>query len=208
MKICCIADTHMEESKVKIPKCDILIHAGDYDIRTLDHLEQLNDWFWYQKKKCRYIIAIAGNHDFYMAQLHKNSVKEILHNAIYLHNDLVEIEGLRIWGSPYSKIFGDWAFMLDANGLVENWRQMPDNLDILITHCPPYMVMDRTRRRVNVGCSFLETKILSSAPRYHIFGHIHECGGSTYKDSQTTYVNASVMNENYDVVNEPIVLEI
>ena len=67
-----ISDTHLEESSVKIPKCDLLIHAGDADIRTLDHLEQLNGWFYNQPAK--YKIYVAGNHDFYQEKLNYHSI--------------------------------------------------------------------------------------------------------------------------------------
>ena len=44
-------------------------------------------------------------------------------------------------------------------------------------------------------------------PRYHLFGHIHAANGIV-KLHQTTFVNAAMMNEMYEFVNEPILLEI
>jgi len=70
MKICCLADSHMEENNIEIPECDILFCAGDYDIRTLDHLEQLNAVFYkWKEKRQLHIVAIGGNHDFSIREI-------------------------------------------------------------------------------------------------------------------------------------------
>lgn len=206
MKLVCISDTHMQESNVKIPPCDILIHAGDYDIRTLDHLEQLNAWFYNQPAKHK--ICIAGNHDFYFQKLHSNMIQDILNNTIYLENSSVTINGIKFWGSPYTHIFNQWAFMLPGDELKKIWEKIPDDIDVIITHGPPYGILDYVEfSKQNVGCPHLRDRIKEIKPKYHICGHIHGSYG-IYQDEYTTYVNASLMNEDYDLVNNPIILEI
>ena len=44
---------------------------------------------------------------------------------------------------------------------------------------------------------------LLKVPKLHVFGHIHEGYGLTKKEN-IIFVNASVVNENYDIVNKPI----
>jgi Icc-related predicted phosphoesterase len=54
------------------------------------------------------------------------------------------------------------------------WDNIPENLDILITHGPPFGIFDRTAKKVNAGCKYLLAKIQKVKPKIHIFGHIHE----------------------------------
>lgn len=59
----------------------------------------------------------------------------------------------------------------------------------------------------HVGCYDLGEKIKDVKPKYHIFGHIHE-GYGIHETEYTTYINASVLDGDYNCVNEPIVIEI
>ena len=209
MKLCLISDSHAEESNIKIPECDLLICAEDYDIRTLDHLEQLNGWFYNQPAKK--IVWIAGNHDFYCEKILKESINEIVNNAIYLENDSVTINGLKIWGSPYSVIFHNQAFMLPDNELAKIWAKIPSDTDIVITHGPPYGILDQVcvasgNFKENAGSPSLRNKIKEIKPKYFICGHIHSAYG-TYTDENIIYINASLMNDNYDVINKPTIID-
>jgi Icc-related predicted phosphoesterase len=58
-----------------------------------------------------------------------------------------------------------------------------------------------------VGCEDLLLKVEEVKPTFHICGHIHEAYGMQEKDN-TTFINASVLNEKYVLVNEPIVFEL
>ena len=206
MKIVCVADTHMEENKIDIPECDILIYAGDNDIRTLNHLEQLNRWFYNQSAKHK--ICVGGNHDFYLEKLNYHMVCDILNNCNYLFNNSIKVEGLKIWGSPYSPLFNDWAFMRPDHGLANIWAKIPEDTDIVVTHCPPYEILDKVEiGNRNVGSFSLLERIKKIKPKLHVFGHIHECYG-IYKDTNTIYVNASQMTSTYQLENETIVIEI
>lgn len=211
MKLVCIADTHWLEDKVNnIPDGDILIHAGDYDIRDLQRLEKINGWFG--KLPHKHKICIAGNHDFYLEKLSKFSVKEIFTNVTYLHNDSIEIKGLKIWGSPYTPRFNDWAFMKFSPELKELWRDIPKDSDIVITHGPAYGINDQLRKAngdlgMSVGCNHLRDRLKEIKPRFHICGHIHEAYG-VYQDENTSYINCSLVDNFYNLCNEPIVLEV
>ncbi len=208
MKIVIVADTHTKRNQVIIPECDLLIHAGDFDCRSFFELLDINDWFG--KQPARHKVTIMGNHDFYPERSDKKRTKEILSNVHYLENDSIEIEGIKIWGSPYTHIFNDWAFMKSSDKLKENWQQIPDDADIVITHGPAYGINDQLRKAngdlgMNLGCPHLRNKLKAIKPKYHICGHIHEAYGS-YQEENTVYINASLMDEYYNLINEPVVI--
>lgn len=205
MKIVFISDTHREENKVKIPECDILIHAGDFDIRDLEDLERLNGWFYNQPAKR--IVWIGGNHDFYLEKISKESIQVIVNSAIYLENSSVIIEGLKIWGTPYSVQYENWAYMLNDNALREIWKMIPDDTDIVISHSPPHGILDLTDGGCNAGSLSLLNRIKEIKPKLHVFAHIHE-GYGKYTDYVTDFINASQMSSTYDLENKPIILEI
>ncbi len=109
-KIVIISDTHTFHNKVELPKGDILIHAGDLEIRNTLELQIIIEWF--ESLDFKHIIWVGGNHDFYLEKLYKEELKPIMPNNIhYLINSSIEIEGIKFWGSPFSSQFGNWAFM-------------------------------------------------------------------------------------------------
>jgi len=205
-KIVCISDTHTKEDLVKIPECDILIHSGDCDIRSLEDLEKLNDWFG--KQPAKFKIFVAGNHDFFLEKLNYHNACDILNNCYYLYNNWIIINGLKIWGSPYTPRFKDWAFMADSMWLSDFiWKKIPADTDIVITHGPPWGIMDLTGiGNHHVGCPGLLKQIKKIQPKLHIFGHIHECYGE-YTDYKTDFINASQMTDTYKLENQPIIWE-
>jgi len=77
---------------------------------------------------------------------------------------------------------------------------IPENIDVLITHGPPFGILDKTVRGEKVGCQDLLAAIKRIKPKFHIFGHIHEDYGTVTKD-ETTFVNASLLNERYYYTN-------
>ena len=116
-------------------------------------------------------------------------------------------KGIKIWGSPFTPEFMDWAFMGMPEELGAIWAEIPKNLDILITHGPPFGILDRTMRGENAGCPKLLEAIQIKTPRIHVFGHIHEGYGLREKNG-TVFMNASLCNANYELVNKPVVIEL
>lgn len=207
MKICLISDTHGSEHLLTLPEGDILIHCGDFHITNLNDLEYTNRWF--AKQDFKYKIFVAGNHDTYIEKVGKDFTKSILKDVIYLENEGIEIEGLKFWGSPFSPEFNNWSFMYQRRSIEGRniWNKMPEKLDLLITHAPPYKILDLNSRKENCGCEILQRKVLEKYPKYHCFGHLHESYGQE-KIENTTFINCSLLDDNYDLVNEPIILEI
>ena len=195
MKIICISDTHERHGNLTVPDGDMLIHAGDItSTGDKEDLIKFNNWLGNLPHK--YKIVIAGNHDFY-CEAHPEETRQILSNAIYLNDGGVLIEGFNIWGSPISPTFHHWAFMKNRGEEIrKHWEMIPENTNILITHCPPSGILDKTDSGKKEGCKdLLEIVQEKIKPRLHVFGHIHEAYGQM-QIADTQYVNASVVGLN------------
>jgi Icc-related predicted phosphoesterase len=206
MKIVCISDTHEKHKQLNLPKGDVLIHAGDFtwvgkEIPTLDYLD------WFESQPFKYKIFVSGNHDFYFE--HGRNLNRLTGRGFYylMNSEIVLDKQIRIWGSPFTPEFMNWAFMGTPSTLKPVWDQIPEQLDILITHGPPFQILDRTLDGFNVGCPLLLEKVKKAKPKYHIFGHIHE-GYGMWEQGGITFINASLCNADYHLVNQPVVIKI
>lgn len=203
VKICVFSDTHNTHRRLKIPKCDILIFGGDAGIISYKHLEDFNNWIGEQSAIHK--IFVAGNHDRYLEEIGRDDCKLFFTNAIYLENASVQIEGIKIWGSPYSVIFGNWSFMADSDYLKHIWEYIPKNTDIVISHGPAFGILDVVGWK-SQGCPELRKVIDEIKPRIHVSAHIHEEYG-VFKREFTEHINGSIMDETYQPINDPIVFE-
>lgn len=207
MKIVCLSDTHNCNGQIRVPDGDVLIHSGDATITgTIDEIVLFNEWFSSLPHKHK--ILVAGNHDWLFETNPVLSKKLLSENIIYLQDSMVEIENLKIYGSPWQPRFFDWAFNLDrGREMAEKWAMIPVNTDILITHGPPFGILDETPRGDFAGCEELRKKVEVVLPKAHIFGHIHHGYGTTEKFG-VKFVNASNCNENYVPTNPPIIINL
>ena len=208
MKLVCISDTHGHHRSLTLPEGDVLLHAGDFhrDHNNTDEIEDFNEWLGsldYTHK-----VIIAGNHDFCLEWLPAYNQKKIT-NAVYLRDSSVEIEGFKIYGSPWTPRFFDWAFNQDrGQESAERWAKIPDDTDILITHGPPHGILDRVYNKGDhLGCEELRKRVDDLTLKLHVFGHIHAGYGDMFCE-KTRYVNASACNERYSPTQEPIVVEL
>jgi hypothetical protein len=82
-------------------------------------------------------------------------VKASLQNCTYLEDELVEIEGIRIYGSPWQPEFCDWAFNLPRcvpgppTALCSAIRLSHHTRHARHTHAPPHTHSPRARAEVN-----------------------------------------------------------
>lgn len=208
MKIVAISDTHGSHATLNLPKGDVLIHAGDISKRgevseTKDFME------WLKNLDFEHKIFIAGNHDFFFEKKSKREVDAMIPNGVtYLNDSGIEVNGIRIWGSPITPWFFAWAFNRRRGEKIRShWNMIPPRTDVLITHGPPYGILDQTNFGNRAGCKDLLEKVKELKPKYHIFGHIHE-GYGQKAVGETTYINASVVDAGYEVVNSPVVFEL
>ena len=196
MKILHLSDTHGKHNILKnLPKADILVHSGDIsengtDSEVLDFLE------WFCDLDFQHKIFVAGNHDLC---LDGEQIEGLPDNCFYLCNSGAEVEGVKFWGIPYflsNELNGDTAQLM---------AKISQKTDILITHRPPYGILDFEENN-NFGSLELLQFVPKIRPKYHLFGHVH-AGYGIEKSLHTTFVNASLVRKD-KIVNEPFLLEI
>jgi len=209
MKIFAISDTHGKHEQVQIPEgTDMLIHAGDFsNIKSASfNYNEVNLFLmWLQQQPVKYKVIIAGNHDTSIESrfITKKDFKD--KGIIYLEHELIEIEGIKIFGSPYTPEFHNWAFNRKREKLGKIWDSIPDDIDVLITHGPPKGILDSAQRDNNnhehAGCSALLKKVLKVQPKLHIYGHLHHNGDNlnngTFKflEYKTIFANVSCVKD-------------
>lgn len=213
MKILAISDTHGFHNQIKdFTGIDMIIHAGDFSNHKspmFNQSEVVEFLEWFNEIPVKYKVCIAGNHDTSIeAGLVKP--KEDFKNIIYLEHESINIEGINIFGSPYTPQFGGWAFMRDRGKLDPYWQQIPENTDILIVHGPPKGILDLSYDRDDVleycGDKELFNHVQRVRPKYMIFGHIHnfkDCwntGKRKITGFPTEFLNVScVTDRNFDL---------
>jgi Icc-related predicted phosphoesterase len=84
---------------------------------------------------------------------------------------------------------------------------IPADTQVLVTHGPPYGILDRSIHNHLCGSKSLLDSVIAVKPKLHIFGHIHEAYGVEERDG-TTFFNASLANIAYKIVNKPLVFDI
>ena len=195
MRLVFLADTHGFNEKIAVPDGDILIHCGDATNEgTLPEVNCFANWFGGLPHKHK--IFVAGNHDW-LFQRQPYIAKQICkdYGIMYLEDQGTTVEGLRIYGTPWTPNFMEWAFMLDEEeDLEDKFQHIPGGLDVLITHGPPYGILDEVRgdfKVRNCGSRALKDVVLKQKPRVHAFGHIH-LGYGQKQTADTHFINAAV----------------
>lgn len=209
MKIWHISDSHTYHGLLDIPEdIDIVIFSGDCSNPRdpyKNEQEVRNFIFWFSKLPIKYKIMIAGNHDTSIEKgfIDKLTIQSL--GIIYLENDYTIIEGIKIFGSPYTPTFGDWAFMKARDKIYKLWEIIPDDTDIIIVHGPPKGVLDLSYNRINelefCGCLSLKKRILNIQPKLCLFGHIHNtediinAGIMKLSEYKTIFSNGSIVTD-------------
>lgn len=158
------------------------------------------------------IIVIPGNHEstFDMGDpVGEKRCADIFRDHPNIHlllHEAKEVQGIKIFGSPWTPFFHAWAFNYKEDKAKELWDQIPDDTQILMTHGPAKGILDLTMRsKENVGCPVLLDKITELDKkdlRFHLFGHIHETYGRT-KVGNIEFLNSAIMNVYYQPKNKP-----
>jgi len=84
---------------------------------------------------------------------------------------------------------------------------IPENTDVLVTHGPPFGVLDKNYNQMHCGCKSLLQRVMQVRPKLHIFGHIHEGYGVEAREG-VTFMNASSVNLFYKMTNLPLLHEL
>jgi Icc-related predicted phosphoesterase len=210
LKIWHIGDTHTFHELLEIPKdIDLVIFSGDCSNPRdpyKNELEVRNFIEWFGALPIKHKVFVAGNHD---GSIEKGLVKKIdfANNTIhYLENTHITIEGVKIFGSPYTPRFGDWSFMKQRNKMDAMWRNVIDeDTNIIVVHGPPKGILDLSYDRDNklehCGDKSLWNAIVKINPELMLFGHIHNnkdiinAGVRTVPNLKTTFSNGSVVKD-------------
>lgn len=209
VRICFISDVHNKYKKVILPDADIIVCAGDMTSLGKEH-EIRNFLTWYSKlNQYKYKIFIAGNHDFLFERDRIFAKSLIPDNIIYLEDSGIEVMGLKFYGTPVNIIFYNWAFNRSEEKLKQHWEGIPDDTDILVTHNPAYGVLDNCNYDPKrLGSPSLYMEITNRIkPLIHVCGHIHS-GHGTKVIENTLFINACILNEDYEVEYNPVLVEI
>ena len=207
MRFVAISDTHCRHN-IKLPRGDVLLHAGDVSYKG--QLYEVVDFLhWFEKLNYAHKVFIAGNHDFYFEKQRKKEIEKLIPPGItYLNDSGIEINGIKIWGSPVTPWFFNWAFNRKRGKPIEkHWKLIPEDIDIIMTHGPVYGIHDTILNGRHAGCKDLLEKVIQIKPQVFLCGHIHESYGVT-KQHGIKFINASVLNESYELVNKPVVFDL
>lgn len=218
MKIIAISDPHNKHNQVYkwLESADMIICAGDISGRGYAH-EVENFFVWFSALPYKYKIMIAGNHDFLFEQYPEKAKEMMPDNIIYLEDSSVVIEGLKIYGSPITPFFYNWAFnRFRGDDIKKHWDKIDIDTNILVTHGPPFGILDFVPNgrfqphnpSDNVGCADLRERIKELKDlKVHIFGHIHEEYGDETVDG-VRYLNAAILDDRYMIAHRPHIFEL
>lgn len=213
MRVVFLSDTHGFNEKIPVPEGDLLIHCGDATNEgTIQEVGAFTSWFGNLPHKHK--VFVAGNHDW-LFQKQPGLAKQMCldYGITYLEDRGTTIEGLHIYGTPWTPNFMEWAFMLDEEeDLYEKFQHIPSGLDILVTHGPPFGVLDEVRDNYKLrycGSKALKDVVEKQKPRVHAFGHIH-MGYGQKQTEHTHYINAAVWWTLHDMTpkNAPICIDL
>lgn len=208
-RIVIIGDTHdCHRSISELPECDLFIHCGDIFMTSrlfskrivMKKLYRFNKWLETIPAKNK--ILIGGNHDKYMEEMGVEKIQKILTGATYLENSMVTIDGIRIWGTPYSNGRSPNKAFQSESFLKATIAALPSDADILITH--------------GAFCNEITNSISHSI---HLCGHNHNSYGIRYTGSSLVdntscnkklplSVCAPLMDGAFNLKNRPVVLDI
>jgi len=215
MIVAVTSDTHGRQGWI-IPECDVFIHAGDITaggsrIETRKFAKAIQGFL--DRGTVKHVILVPGNHDRCFERQQEDTLGFFPDPRIHvLINQGVEIDGKKFWGSPNTPVFMQWYFMSTEEELAKIYESMPGNLDVLITHGPPRGILDPGYNDPHVGSLSLLTAVASRTGhiKHHVFGHLHGAGGkSVFNDPYgPTFHNVAACNEAYQLVNQPLILEI
>jgi len=207
MKIVCISDTHMRHT-MEIPDGDVLVHSGDFTIGRDSLVDLMGFAEWFLNLPHKHKVLVPGNHDWCF-QNKEAIARSLLPGVHILINEEVVIDDVKFYGTPIQPIFHNWAFNASDEVRRKAFKQIPIDTAVLVTHTPPYGILDVVDRygAGSVGCEILAEQVSSIQPKAHIFGHIHEAYGQ-YNENGTQYVNCSLCDLNYRAINPPIIIDI
>jgi Icc-related predicted phosphoesterase len=206
MRIICVSDTYGLHERLVVPPGDVLIHAGNCVLMEREKAGYIEFNNWLGKLPHPMKILVPGNHDL-LLEASVQVRTSLISNARVLVNELVVTAGLRIWGSPAND-FGPGAFVYPSPQRRQLFEQVPEDLDILITHSPAAFTLDRASAEAeHCGDYWIQQLVRRVTPRLHVFGHVVNAYGIT-ESSHTISVNACLLGDLGRLEHPPIVIDL
>lgn len=230
MKIVALSDLHGYLPEVVEP-CDLVLICGDViplhiqkDIPRSEHWLSTIFAQWINDLPCEMAYMVGGNHDFALANMYQDRLKRASmlyaptkYKLTLLDNESADLyfedKKYTIWGTPYCKKFGNWAYMYEPETLKEAYATMPENCDVVLTHDAPKMlglgeIHSGAWAGEDVGNPWLADEILRKHPKYVFCGHIHSGEHNLQMIDDIRLANVSIMDETYQPTYNPLILEI
>ena len=201
MRIVALSDLH-GYLPPNVPAADLVLIAGDVCPDAAgpgDQLFWLHHHFapWAERLRARAKVMCWGNHDF-VGEMLPASSRALPVEAVT--DRKVSVLGLTIYATPWTcTVPGVWAFDVQPKQLAVHMEKIPDGIDILMTHGPPYGVLDRVVSGHRVGSTALAAAVARVGPRLHVFGHIHEARGQ-----EGSSYNVAIVDERYEPYQLPL----
>lgn len=210
MRIACISDVHEQWKGLNIPDCDVLISSGDYSYRGKPNIVMAFHK-WLGGMPFKHIISCQGNHEVWPYtywQEAKDIANEVAPRVHFVQEETLVLDGVKFHCSAVTPEFNHWAWNVKRGEPIRrHWDAIPDDTDVLVTHGPPFGILDRSVLRVarhtdeSLGCVDLRERIKQLKKlQMHQFGHIHGSSGIEVVDG-VTFINASICDEFYKPTN-------
>lgn len=229
IKICAISDLHgILPNNIK--PCDLLLICGDIlPLEIQSDVLRTEIWIvndfsnWIQNLPCTHCIGVLGNHDIglkrkleILNRLYKSTKNKVEFLENTETNVVFEDKIIKIWGSPWCKIFGKWEYMASDEKLQEYYSTMPKACDIVITHDTPAagdlgIITEGKYIGEKAGNKILAKIIKEKQPQIALSGHIHSSNHKLEKKKgfgNTLFATVSLVNEKYQPIYEPLYFEI
>lgn len=205
-----ISDTHGKHHLLDPPKgIDMVLHTGDggtyhNPYKCKPDLENCLQWL--NNLDAKYKVYVPGNHDTAMEAglIDPTDFPDV----IIINHRMQQVNGLKIFGSPYTPWFYGWAYNAREKEIKKRWEDITAGVDIIATHGPAHMILDECPDGYRAGCPFLRDKVFEIKPLLHQFGHIHLDGGKTEEHEGIKFVNAAVLDESYQIQNNGNIIEL
>jgi len=229
MVIACISDTHGIWLPPIPDEADIVIHAGDVTRgpKTASIMWMELEFAQWAKTVDRPIYLTWGNHDYIDWPQPFPGGLVLPDNVQICADEAVTIVGTQFWFSPWSPVFGDWAWMDTESELRKKYTKIPEDTQVIVSHGPPKYYGDclndaRFGPPTHVGSTpLLERFMALPEADLLICGHIHSGwgrfttvdgyvyhGGTNYTPTKAgkLVVNAAQVDEDYKPVHNAVQL--
>ena len=176
LNIFAFSDTHGSHRKLQVPEnVDILICGGDVveDNLVGDEYDDFIEWF--ASQPCKWKIFVPGNHELSFEIGRADGIAQIMTNR-----------GITVLDDAFVDCNGVIIASISGNSSISD-EDIPEGIDIIVTHYPPYGILDENMGSVNILDFILKAK-----PKYHLFGHIHSTAGENVQFGATKCTNIAV----------------